>query len=125
MISKATALRVWKCYSEIENANKLIAEMEEAIKNRREPNPKDVFGNVRKLELGVPCDRDSMRVFSVEPQLAISILKAHAGNQHAQLVEANEQARIEINELMIDSHEDDLGLDGLPHQPARPRAVEI
>ena len=97
MVSKETARVIWNCYQEIENAEKLLAEMTQAIKDRKDPNPRDAFGRGRCLQLGVPMESEGHhRLFSVKPALAISVISAHIENMRASLFEANEQARIEL-----------------------------
>jgi hypothetical protein len=97
MVSQKTAVRIWKCYQEIETAGKLISDMEDALKNGKDPNPRDAFGRQKCLQLGVPVSSDGMRLFDVKPTLAMSIMRAHIANMQGELGEANEQARIEID----------------------------
>lgn len=97
MITQATASRIWIAYNEIEKAEKLIAEMEEAARAGRDPNPRDPFGQRRNLQLGVPYGSDNAhRLFDVRPELAKSVIRAHIAEKQADLVAANEQARIEL-----------------------------
>ena len=70
--------------------------MEDALKNGKNPNHRDAFGRQKCLQLGVPVSSDGLRLFDVKPTLAISIIKAHVANMQSELVEANEQARIEL-----------------------------
>lgn len=104
MITQKTAARIWDCYREIGAAEKLLEDMAEAAKqNRDEPFPErlqDAFGRRRPLQLGVPSGKDSHRIFNVAPNLAESVIRAHIANKKAELIEANEQARIEIDTLV-------------------------
>ncbi len=96
MITKETAARIWKCHQEMEVGNKLIEDMKEAMERGEDPNPRDPFGDRRALQLGVPSGENGRRLFNVQPRLAISVIQAHVANQMAELAEANEQARIEL-----------------------------
>lgn len=57
---------------------------------------RDSFGRLRQLQLGIPSGEQSHRLFYVSPLLAESVIRAHIENKRAQLVEANERARIEL-----------------------------
>ena len=96
MISQETAAQIWKCYSEIEKGQKLLSEMEEAIKRGVDPNPHDRFGRQRCLSLGIPHGESGQMLMDVRPNLALSIIRAHIAEKEKELVEANEQARIEL-----------------------------
>ncbi len=101
MITAETAFRIWNCYREIRTAENLLADMAKAEKEcRRERHAarlKDAFGDRRDLQLGVPCGDDSQRLFDVPHQLAKSVIRVHIAAKQAELVEANEQARIELD----------------------------
>lgn len=102
MISQETAQSIWACYREIAAANKLLDDMKEVRKQeydtkKDDPTLTDVFGRRQHLELGVPAGRDGHRIFRVAPGLAESVIRAHIANQTAELAEANEQARIELD----------------------------
>ena len=100
MISQETAARIWECYREIKSAEKLLNDMKKAQEaNRFEPYEqklKDAFGRKTDLQLGVPSGENSHRLFNVSPKLAESVIFAHISNKKAELIEANEQARIEL-----------------------------
>ncbi len=101
MIKQDTAARIWHCYREIEMAEKLLSDIEEARKSglgykKDEPTLRDAFGRRRNLQLGIPSGDSGHRLFEVAPQLAESCIRAHIENKKAELAEANEQARIEL-----------------------------
>lgn len=100
MITKETAARVWNCYREIEAAEKLLKDMSEGIdkweQDKHAPTLKDAFGRRRQLQLGIPSGENGHRLYDVEPTLAMSVIRSHVAKQHAELVTANEQARIEL-----------------------------
>jgi len=100
LIEQKTAANIWQCYREIETAESLLTEIEEALKENRgekhAPIIQDAFGRKRNLQLGIPCGENSHRLYSVAPQLALSVIKAHIAGQRALLVEFNEAAKIEL-----------------------------
>lgn len=101
MITAATAARIWNCYREMDAAEKLLEDMHDSLNSDR-GSPEagslsDAFGRRRRLQLGVPSGENSHRLFNVDPHLAISVINAHIANKQAELVSANEQARIELN----------------------------
>jgi hypothetical protein len=102
MITKETAIRIWTCYHEIEIGTKLMTDLEENLKKHPEdnPNPRDEFGRQRALTLGVPSGSNSHRMLDVAPRLAVSVIRAHIADKERDLAEANEQARIELGELV-------------------------
>ena len=101
MITQKTAARIWECYREIQAAEKLLDDMATVEKDYRfepaEQKLKDAFGRKTDLQLGVPSGERSHRLFNVSPKLAESVINAHIVNKEAELNEANEQARIEID----------------------------
>lgn len=99
MLTPETAADVWECYREIRVSEKLLADMEETKKENdregHEPRLKDAFGRERQLQLGVPSGENGHRIFGLSHKLAVSVIKAHIANKRAELVSANERARIE------------------------------
>ena len=100
MVRKETAAKIWNTYREIETAEGLLRELEE-IKigfevDEKAPKIKDAFGRRKHFEFGIPSGDNSHRLFEVSPPLAESVIKAHIENKKAELVEANKQARIEL-----------------------------
>lgn len=101
MISQQTAGRIWDCYREIAAAQSLLGDMEKTA--REFPNDvrcetvKDAFGRHKNLSLGVPMSSGSERLFNVAPALAKSVITAHIAAKKAELFDANEQARIELD----------------------------
>ncbi len=76
---------------------KLVIDMQKAIKDGIDPNPRDAFGRQRNLTLGVPSGDDCQRMFDVAPRLAVSVISAHIAEKRRELVEACEQARLELD----------------------------
>ena len=101
MIEKETARRIWNCYQEIESSKELVVNIKSHIDNDEEPTPRDCFGKRGNYELGVPTNNHTHRIYDVNPRLALSVVKAHMANKTNELVELNEQARIELKDLEI------------------------
>ncbi len=101
LIQQETAAKIWQCYREIETAEKLLKDMEELQKKySRDPHAqylKDAFGHRRNLQLGIPMGENRHQLFDVSPRLAESVIRAHIAAKKAELIEVNEQARIELN----------------------------
>lgn len=101
MISKETCEAIWNAYREIEVAEKLLADMKEVqdrdiTRDKHAPCLKDAFGNRRHLQLGIPSGENGHRLMQVSPALAESVIRVHIKNKQAELMEANERARIEL-----------------------------
>ena len=102
MITKDTCAAIWNAYREIEAGEKLLADMQAerdkpfGEEDRHAPTLKDAFGRARHLQLGIPSGGNGHRLFDVSPALAESVIRVHIENKRAELVEANERARIEI-----------------------------
>lgn len=107
MITKETAARIWQAYREIEAAHKLLEDMAELREKDRvdkyAPTLRDAFGRLRHLQLGIPSGESGHRLFEVSPILAESVIRAHIGHKEAELAEANEQAKIELEQILSDS----------------------
>jgi hypothetical protein len=58
---------------------------------------RNAFGRDVFLELGVPSGDSSHRLFHVSNTLGRSVIAAHIARTQAELVEANEQARVELS----------------------------
>ena len=103
MITQETAARIWECYREIKCAEELLKKMAKLQKDHRfepqEQKLKDVFGNARDLQLGVPSGERSHQLFNISPNLAKSVINAHIANKKTELVDAQEEARIEMNTI--------------------------
>lgn len=102
MITQETAARIWNCYREIATGWKLMADMEEERRKNPDdphaPELRDVFGRRRGLQLGVPSGASCHTLLDVGPELGVSVIRAHIAAKEAELVEANEQARIELSQ---------------------------
>jgi hypothetical protein len=100
VILQKTARRIWNCYREIAAAEKILDDMAELAKrhpyDEHEAKLTDAFGHAHDLQLGIPSGENGHRLFDVRPELAASVIRAHIAAKKAELVEANEAARIEV-----------------------------
>ena len=102
MITQETCAAIYAAHREILAGEKLLEDMKKERSrmdaDKYAPVLKDAFGRVRQLQLGIPSGENSHRLFDVSPVLAESVIRAHIENKRAELVEANERARIELSE---------------------------
>ena len=100
MITQETCAAIYSAHREIMAGEQLLADMKEQRErqqaDKHAPTLKDAFGRVRQLQLGIPSGENAHRLFDVSPVLAESVIRAHIENKRAELVEANERARIEL-----------------------------
>jgi hypothetical protein len=100
VISRETCVAIWTAYREIEAAEQLLGDMkkerERAQADKHAATLRDAFGRVRQLQLGIPSGENAHRLFDVSPVLAESVIRAHIEHKRAELVEANERARIDL-----------------------------
>lgn len=107
MITQETCAAIYAAHREIEAGEKLLADLKKERErigddgDKYAPTLKDHFGRVRQLQLGIPFGENAHRLFDVSPMLAESVIRAHIENKRAELVQANERARIELGD---DSH---------------------
>lgn len=103
MITMKTLERLYHCMREIEAGKKLLTDIEternRPFRDHEKDAPvlQDAFGRRQHLQLGIPSGENAHRIFQVAPDLAESVIRAHIAKKQAELVEANEQARIELN----------------------------
>lgn len=99
MISMKTCERIWHCYREIAAGEKLLTDIAEQLTHERDRFSEkltDAFGRQQDLQLGVPSGENGHRLYKVPLKLAESVIRAHIAAKQAELVEANEQARLEL-----------------------------
>jgi len=101
MITSETAMKIWQSHREIASARKLLEDMaklkEDYPRDQHAKQLKDVFGDRQSLQLGIPCGKSGHQLYRVNPDLAKSVIRAHIADKERELVEANEQARIEVD----------------------------
>lgn len=97
-IQQQTAMDIALAYREIENATKLLADIEEALNKHESPDIRDVFGRPQGgLQLGVPSGHASHLLFDVPWwALAKPVIEAHIASKQAVLLALNERARHEL-----------------------------
>jgi hypothetical protein len=96
-ITKQTAMDIALAYREIETAEKLLAELQEARSRHAAPDVRDAFGRRQDgLQLGVPSGENSHRMFNVPWALAVPIIEAHVAQQKAAVAALTERARGEM-----------------------------
>lgn len=98
MISYATAKEIAYAYREIEAAEKLLEEVQQEIdkSGERVDYRGELQRTARNCQLGWPMSENSHRLFTVEPEIAAAVIKAHLVNQNAKLQKLNEVARLEL-----------------------------
>jgi hypothetical protein len=96
ILSQEAAGRVWSAHREIMVGQKLLADIADAMKDGRDPNPIDWQGNHRPFTLGVPRDESSTRIIGLSPRLAKAIIEAHIADKQKELQEASLAAKIEL-----------------------------
>lgn len=97
MITKETADGIARAYREIENAEKLLAQVDEQLAKEKESRGfhGEINYTARPCQLGWPEGRDGYRLFSVEARVARAVIAAHLADQRAALSKLNEYARLE------------------------------
>lgn len=104
MITFQTAYDIANAHQEIERAENLLKETQEALSRRQQPDIRDAFGRRHGgLQLGVPSGENSQRLYQVEWNLCVPVLKAHIGSMQAKLSALNELARIELDATPSDT----------------------
>ncbi len=91
-ITKASAHRIWMAHREIEEGEKLLADISNTIKEGN-MTPLDRYS--RGYQLGVPS-HGGHRLLDVSPRLAACIIEAHIADKQRELLEASLVAKIEM-----------------------------
>lgn len=98
MITQQTAIDIAYAYREIETAEKLLNEIDEALKRREAPDIRDAFGRPQSgLQLGVPSGQSGHRLYNVPWTIAKPVIQAHIMNQRAILAALSETATLEAS----------------------------
>lgn len=97
-VGRETVLALAYAYREVENGEKLLAEIAEALDRYRAPDIRDEFGRPQSgLQLGVPSGNNGHRLFNVPWALARPIIETHIAQQKAIIATLSERARIEAS----------------------------
>lgn len=97
LVSFDTALKIAHAYREIECAEQLLTDINEAMSRHSAPDIRDAFGRrADGLQLGVPSGENGHRLFNVPWALARPVIEAHLAQQRAVIGVLSEKARVEI-----------------------------
>lgn len=99
MITKETCVKIYNCYSEIENGKKLISDMAKLVKEdkeKAEPTLYNAFGERKGLQLGVPSGSSSHQLYGVSITLGVKIIEDHIKQNEERLIELMAIAKIEL-----------------------------
>ena len=97
-ISKDTAMSIAMAYREVETAEKLLADIKEAMSRYEQPDIRDAFGRRQGgLHLGVPSGANSHRLFDVQWALAAPIIEQHIAQHRSVIAVLSETARTELS----------------------------
>lgn len=105
MITKETCVKIYNCWEQIENCEKLMKDMAEIVakdKERQEPRLSNAFGDRVGLQLGVPSGDSGHRIFGVSIDLSVKIIEQHVEVQKKRLKELEAIAKIELSNENID-----------------------
>lgn len=105
MITKETARRIYNCYQQIEEIDRLkkemLEEVEKAMKREaesHEPIPDSPYGRFGKgMQLGVPdgvCS--SMRIFNISPSIGVKVMDEQLDKLKNELIDLETIARLEL-----------------------------
>lgn len=107
MITKETARRIYNCYQQIEEIDKLkgkmLVEIEKAReseeKNNGKPIPENSFGRFGKgMQLGVPNGySSSMRVFNISPSIGLKVMDEQRERLEKDMRELETIAKLELS----------------------------
>ena len=106
MITKETALKVYNCYQQLGEIEKLQNDMREEInearekaKNKTQPLLEKHFTRHGKgLQLGFPDEYDdSMRVFNISPELGLSVMDEQKAKLQNDMRELEAICKLELN----------------------------
>lgn len=93
-----TARDIALAYREIETAERLLAEIVDAMERRTAPDLRDAFGRqADSLQLGVPSGENGRRLFNVPWSIARPIIEAHIAQQRAIVAALSVKARMEMD----------------------------
>ncbi len=99
MISKQTAMDIALAYREVETAEKLLAQIAEALGRRQPPDLRDAFGRQQHgLQLGVPSGSGGHQLFDVPWSLAKPVIEAHIAHHKSRIGALCYKARVELTE---------------------------
>jgi len=97
MITRETVAELGRVYREIENGEKLLAEVdaELAKETERVGFHGEIRSTARGCQLGWPSSENGYRLYNVEAKIARAVIVAHLADQRAKLEKLNEIAKLE------------------------------
>jgi hypothetical protein len=99
MITKEISQKIWHCYNEIEQANKMIEMMKENLTVDGNLEFKDNWGEKRDhLQLHIPSGRSSGSFFvrDVSGEIALTVLQSHIEKQQKELERLKVTCKIQL-----------------------------
>lgn len=98
MITIETIRSIYSVHREIENGEKLLAEVDKELEKQVERIGfhGEVTTSVRNCQLGWPSSDSAYRIYQVEPRIARAVIIAHIADQRAKLEKLNAVAQLEI-----------------------------
>lgn len=97
MITKDIARLIYNCYSEIENSEKMIETMKDAINEKGEFELEDDWRGSKYLTLQIPTNGSgSYSVHQLPHQLALDALMHHIDNNKKKLEELRTVCRTQL-----------------------------
>lgn len=101
MITKETVEKIWSCYREIETCEELLKRLERKMTyDEGMLLPGDTLRNLKYCQLCVSLGETLDEVFDIHPKLARSVIQAHIAEKKQDLIEANEEARIDLYDVI-------------------------
>lgn len=96
MITKEIARDIFICYNEIDEANKMVAELKKALNEKGEFEIKDNWGNVRGLELHLPTSMSGATIKRVPFKLCLDVIENHIKYQETELIRLKDICRLQL-----------------------------
>jgi hypothetical protein len=101
MITKEIARLIYNCYSEIENSEKMIVELNKKLNDKGELELKDNWGAPRTLELRMPSEGGGWSIHQVPFHLALDVIHEHIENQKKELERLKYVCRVQLDVKII------------------------
>lgn len=97
MISCQVATDIAFAYREVETAEKLLADVKDAMDRFNPEDIRDAFGRRRGgLQMGVPNGQNGQRLFDVPWPLALPIIEAHIAHHRTRIALLSQAAAEQI-----------------------------
>ncbi len=97
MISREVATDIAFAYREVETAEKLLADVKDAMERFNAKDIRDAFGRRQNgLQLGVPSGDSGHRIFDVPWPLALPIIEAHIAHHKTRIALLSQTAAEQV-----------------------------